>query len=45
MLTGSSYRRDAERVRDDMAALPGPERAVALLERLAVKRRPLLAAS
>jgi hypothetical protein len=32
-------------VRDDVAAMPGPEYAVALLERLAAERRPLLAAS
>ncbi len=37
-----TYRRNAERLRDEMAALPGPEYAVALLERLAAERQPLL---
>ena len=37
-----SYRARAERVRDAMAALPGPEYAVELLERLAREKRPLL---
>jgi UDP:flavonoid glycosyltransferase YjiC (YdhE family) len=39
-----AYRTNAERVRDEMAALPGPEHAVALLERLAVERWPILTA-
>ena len=30
------------RARDEMAALPGPEYAVELLERLAVEKQPLL---
>lgn len=45
MLSDPSYRRHAQRVRDEMAALPGPEHAVELLERLAAEKRPLLAAS
>ena len=36
------YRTNAERLRDEMAALPGPEHAVALLERLAAEKQPLL---
>ena len=43
VLADPAYRTKAERVRDEMAALPGPERAVELLERLAVERRPILA--
>jgi len=38
------YRERAERVRDEMAALPGPEHAVKLLERLALEKQPLLTA-
>jgi MGT family glycosyltransferase len=45
VLTDQTYRARAARVRDDVAAMPGPEYAVALLERLAAERRPLLAAS
>jgi MGT family glycosyltransferase len=37
------YRRNAERLRDEMVALPGPERAVALIERLAREKAPLMA--
>jgi len=44
VLDDPEYRRNAERVRDEMAALPGPEHAVQLLERLAVERRPILTA-
>lgn len=44
VLASPSYRTNAERVRDEMAALPGPAHAVALLERLAVERRPILEA-
>jgi len=40
--TDPACRRNAERVRDEMAALPGPEYAVALLERLAVEKQPIL---
>ena len=39
-----SYRGKAERVRDEMAALPGPEYAVQLLERLTKEKQPLLTA-
>jgi len=38
-----TYREKAKRVRDEMAALPGPEYAVQLLERLAVEKQPLIA--
>ncbi len=44
VLAEPSYRRNAEQMRDEMAALPGPEYAVHLLERLAVEKRPLLTA-
>jgi len=44
MLADPTYRRNAGRVRDEIAALPGPEHALGLLERLAVERRPLLTA-
>jgi UDP:flavonoid glycosyltransferase YjiC (YdhE family) len=40
VLSEPSYRAAAERIRDEIAALPGPEHAVALLERLAVEARP-----
>jgi UDP:flavonoid glycosyltransferase YjiC (YdhE family) len=40
-LADVSYRRAAERVRDEMAALPGPAHAVRLLVRLAAEKRPL----
>jgi MGT family glycosyltransferase len=43
VLGDSTYRQNTERVRDEMAALPGPEYAVELLERLAAERQPLLA--
>jgi MGT family glycosyltransferase len=43
ILGDPSYRRNAERTRDEMAALPGPEYAVALLERLASEKQPILA--
>ena len=43
ILGDPSYRRNAEQVRDEMAALPGPEHAVALLERLAREKQPILA--
>jgi UDP:flavonoid glycosyltransferase YjiC (YdhE family) len=42
VLSDPSHRTAAERIRDEHAAAPGPEHAVALLERLAVERRPLL---
>jgi hypothetical protein len=44
VLADATYRADAERVRDELAALPGPEYAAALLERLAAERRPVRAA-
>ena len=44
VLADPSYRKNAERVRDEMTALPGPEHAVALLEQLAAENRPLIAA-
>jgi UDP:flavonoid glycosyltransferase YjiC (YdhE family) len=37
-----AYRQKAEDLRDAMAALPGPEVAVHLLERLAQEKQPLL---
>lgn len=43
LLADASYRRNAGRVRDEIAGLPGPEYAIALLERLAAEREPLLA--
>jgi UDP:flavonoid glycosyltransferase YjiC (YdhE family) len=44
VLTDEQYRANARRVQAEMAALPGPECAVHLLERLAKGRQPLLAA-
>ncbi len=41
--TDIRFRQNAERVRDEMAALPGPGHAVTLLERLTVEKRPLMA--
>jgi len=43
VLSDPSYRAAAERLRNEFAALPGPEHAVALLERLNSERRPVLA--
>jgi UDP:flavonoid glycosyltransferase YjiC (YdhE family) len=37
-----SYRRSAERLRDEFNTLPGPEFAVELLERLAREKQPIL---
>lgn len=45
VLADPAYRRNAERLRDDMAALPGLDRAVALIERLARERLPLIGQS
>lgn len=45
LLAEPLYRENARRVRDAMAAMPGPEYAVALLERLAAEKRPLFATS
>ncbi|MEV4626164.1 glycosyltransferase [Micromonospora sp. NPDC049523] len=44
VLTDDGYRQAAVRLRDEIAALPGPEHAVPLMERLAVERQPVLAA-
>lgn len=44
VLADPSYRTNAERVRDAIGALPGLEHAVALLERLAAEKQPLLRA-
>jgi UDP:flavonoid glycosyltransferase YjiC (YdhE family) len=44
VLSEPTYRSAAERIRDEIAALPGPEHAVTLLERLATERRPLVSA-
>jgi len=43
VLSDPSYRVAAERLQDELAALPGPEHAVALVERLAAERRPIVA--
>jgi UDP:flavonoid glycosyltransferase YjiC (YdhE family) len=43
VLADPSYRRAAERLRDEFAALPEPMHAVRLLERLAMERRPIVA--
>jgi MGT family glycosyltransferase len=45
VLDEPSYSVQAQRLRGEMAALPGPEYAVALLERLAIERQPIFAAS
>lgn len=42
VLADPTYRRSAERMQDEIAALPGPDHAVTLLERLATERQPLL---
>jgi MGT family glycosyltransferase len=44
VLEDPTYRRAAERMRDEIAALPGTEYALTLLERLATERRPLFRA-
>jgi len=44
VLADPSYRQRAERVRAQIAALPGPAQAVTLLERLARDREPIVAA-
>jgi UDP:flavonoid glycosyltransferase YjiC (YdhE family) len=44
VLGDPTYRATAERLRAEIAALPGPEYAVALLERLARDKQPLLTA-
>jgi UDP:flavonoid glycosyltransferase YjiC (YdhE family) len=45
VLGDEAYRRAAERLRDQIAALPEAAYAVRLLERLAVERQPIMAAS
>ena len=42
VMDNRSYRQKAEQVRAEMAALPGPEHAVTLLERLTAEKQPLL---
>lgn len=42
VLGDPTYRANARRVRDEIAAMRGPERAVALLERLAREQQPIL---
>ena len=44
VLRDPSYRANAERVRDEIVAMPGLELAVELLERLARDRAPIIAA-
>jgi UDP:flavonoid glycosyltransferase YjiC (YdhE family) len=44
VLADASYRESAGRVADEIAALPSPDVAVGLLERLARERRPIVAA-
>ena len=41
LLDDPAYRRNAERLRDEIAALPGVAHAVRLLERLAAEKQPL----
>ena len=41
VLTDPTYRQAAERLRDEIATLPGPASAVPLLERLVAEKRPL----
>jgi MGT family glycosyltransferase len=43
VLADPSYRRAAERMRDGMLALPGTDQVVALLERLAREKAPIIA--
>jgi UDP:flavonoid glycosyltransferase YjiC (YdhE family) len=43
VLADPRYRANAARLRDEIAALPGPERGAALLERLAAERQPIVA--
>ena len=42
VLSSAAYRTHAERLRDEMAALPSLEHAVVLLERLAIEKVPLI---
>jgi hypothetical protein len=41
-LEHSTYQQAAGRIRDEIAALPGPEHAVMLLDRLATAKRALV---
>lgn len=41
VLADPTYRVNAERLRDEIAALPGPEEVVRLLERLAAEQQPI----
>jgi UDP:flavonoid glycosyltransferase YjiC (YdhE family) len=41
VMSDPSYRRAAERMRDDLAALPPPEHAAMLVERLAGEKQPI----
>lgn len=43
VLADSTYRQAAECIRDEIAALPGPEHSILLLERLATEKRALSA--
>jgi UDP:flavonoid glycosyltransferase YjiC (YdhE family) len=45
LLADPALRTAARRVQAELAAMPGPERGVALLEELAAERRPLVGAS
>jgi UDP:flavonoid glycosyltransferase YjiC (YdhE family) len=45
VLTDAAYRANAARLRDEASALPGLEHGIALLERLAAEKTPLVAAS
>jgi UDP:flavonoid glycosyltransferase YjiC (YdhE family) len=42
VLSDPTYRTGAERLRDEIAALPGPAHALTLLERLGTERRPVV---
>jgi UDP:flavonoid glycosyltransferase YjiC (YdhE family) len=44
VLADPTYRRNAERLRDEIASLPAPEHAVWLLERLAAEKQTLVSA-
>jgi UDP:flavonoid glycosyltransferase YjiC (YdhE family) len=41
VLADPTFRLNAERMRDEITVLPGPDYAVTLLERLATERQPL----
>jgi len=43
VLADVTYRRNAAQLRDELAVLPGPDHGVALLERLARERQPVMA--